>query len=361
MANMSHEIRTPMNGILGFADLLKTPELSGESQKLYIEAITSSGKRMLDIINDLIDISRIEAGQTELKKEKTNVTALLKEMLLFFTPEAEKKKISLKSDIRMSDDFEIETDRTKLAQIITNLLKNALKFTPRNGLIELSSWIEDGNHIFFSVSDNGMGVRKELQGKIFERFRQGDRADEHEGVGLGLAISRAYVEILGGEIGIESEPGLGSKFFFSLPFEKAAKEETAGISDTKQAQSTPRLNILVAEDDDLSYFLINETLKKNNISSIHAVDGKEAVDIIRDRHDIDLILMDIKLPVMNGLEATREIKKINPDVPVIAQSAYAGQEDIQRSIEAGCDDYISKPVDIRLLIDKINRFGQKRA
>ncbi|MGE5406315.1 MAG: response regulator [Methanosarcina sp.] len=361
MANMSHEIRTPMNGILGFSDLLKTPELSGESQKMYIEAINSSGKRMLDIINDLIDISKIEAGQTEVRNENTSIPDLLRELVLFFKPEADKKNITLKTDIRLpSSEFSINTDRTKLAQIITNLVKNALKFTHSGGTIELACRIKDERSLILSVKDNGTGVRKELQDKIFERFRQGDRADEHDGVGLGLAISRAYVEMLGGIIGIESEPGKGSDFFFTLPLPVIP----GGYMQKEGGDIKPgmphQLNILVAEDDEISYFLIKETLTRNNITPLHATNGREAVNIVKSGKDIDLILMDIKLPVMNGLDATREIKKINPGIPVIAQSAYVSQEEIQRSIEAGCDDYISKPVDIKELFRKIMRFNVVR-
>jgi CheY-like chemotaxis protein/anti-sigma regulatory factor (Ser/Thr protein kinase) len=358
MANMSHEIRTPMNGILGFADLLKSPELSGESQKLYIEAINSSGKRMLDIINDLIDISKIEAGQTELRKEPANIPDLLRELIVFFRPEADKKNIQLKLEIHLPDYKSItETDRTKLAQVITNLIKNALKFTKPGGTIELKCTLKDQKILLFSVKDNGSGIRKDLQEKIFERFRQGDLAEEHDGIGLGLAISKAYVEMLGGQIGVESEQGKGSEFFFTIPYIGNVNQENAEAAPDDSTETPHRLTILVAEDDDMSYFLINETLRKNNINSVHASDGREAVKIFHDRNDIDIVLMDIKLPLMNGIEATREIKKINPDIPVIAQSAYVSQEEIQKSIDAGCDDYISKPVDIKLLMSKIMKYG----
>ena len=218
LANMSHEIRTPMNGILGFADLLREPGLSDDEQKLYIEVINSSGKRMLDIINDLIDISKIESGQMEIKKERISIVKLLKELIVFFTPEAEHKRVVLKDNIQLpATDYYIETDRTKLAQIVTNLLKNALRFTLEYGSIELGCNVHDKSNLLFYVKDSGAGIRKELQDKIFERFRQGDQADKHEGVGLGLAISKAYVEMLGGRIGLESEPGKGSTFFFTIP------------------------------------------------------------------------------------------------------------------------------------------------
>lgn len=218
LANMSHEIRTPMNGILGFADLLREPGLSEEEQKMYIEVINSSGNRMLDIIKDLIDISQIESGQTEIKKENTDISKLLKELKVFFTLEAEEKGVVLKDNIQLpTEEYFIETDKTKLAQVITNLLKNALKFTRKNDFIEIGCNAQDKLNLFFYIKDSGAGIRKDIQDKIFERFRQGDQADKHEGVGLGLAISKAYVEMLGGRIGLESEPGQGSTFFFTLP------------------------------------------------------------------------------------------------------------------------------------------------
>jgi CheY-like chemotaxis protein len=343
-----------MNGILGFADLLKIPELSGESHKMYIDAITQSGRRMLDIINDLIDISKIEAGQTEIKIENTNLPALISELLMFFRPESEKRGIYLRSEIQLPEDLQLlRTDRTKLAQIITNLIKNALKFTPRDGMIEVGCRLHEEDSILIYVKDSGMGIRKELQGKIFERFRQGDSADLHEGVGLGLAISKAYVEILGGKMDLDSEPGKGSLFFFTIPVNRS---EYKGIRKEEQDQETSitqGLCVLVAEDDELSYTLLKETLKRSGISTCHARNGLEAVEMVKTLENISLILMDIKLPEMNGLDATREIKKFKPEVPVIAQSAYISQSDIREALNAGCDDYITKPIDIRLLMNKI--------
>lgn len=354
MANMSHEIRTPMNGILGFAELLKTPELSGESQKMYIEAITLSGKRMLDIINDLIDISRIEAGQTEIKKENTDLPVLIRELMLFFRPEADKKGIYLRSQNELPDEASLViTDKTKVAQIITNLIKNALKFTPRDGLIEVGCRLHDDQNVLIYVKDNGIGVRKEMQGKIFERFRQGEGADVQEGVGLGLAISKAYVEMLGGKIGIESEQEKGSLFYFTLPLSESVKPKQTSEEKSSSIEAVPGQCILVAEDDDLSYTLLREALSRVNITTCRAKTGREAVELVRNKDNISLILMDIRLPELNGTEATREIKSLKPEIPVIAQSAYISQADIRTALDAGCDDYITKPIDIRLLLNKI--------
>lgn len=357
MANMSHEIRTPMNGILGFAELLRTPEVSGESQKMYIDAITLSGKRMLDIINDLIDISKIEAGQVEIRKENTDIPVLIREMILFFRPEADKKGIYLRSQNELpAESNQVTTDKTKVAQIITNLVKNALKFTPRDGIVEVGCRIHDSNNILIYVKDSGMGVRRELQSKIFDRFRQGDGADMQEGVGLGLAISKAYVEMLGGKMGLESEPGKGSLFYFLLPLsadEKPTPVPTDNVSS--QVETIPGQCVLVAEDDDLSFTLIKEALSRAGITVCRAKTGREAVELVKTKDNISLILMDIKLPELNGMDATREIKKVKAEIPVIAQSAYISQADIRNALDAGCDDYITKPIDIRSLLNKIAR------
>lgn len=360
MANMSHEIRTPMNGILGFADLLKSPNLSGESQQKYIEIIEMSGRRMLDIINDLIDISKIESGQVEVKKQLFSITELMDELLEFFTPEARNRGINLDYVIRLQGhSANIETDRTKLSQIIINLIKNALKFTSRNGSIEFGCSVLNDQYLNFYVKDNGMGIRKELQRKIFDRFRQGDTSnlEIHEGVGLGLSITKALVEMLGGEIGLESEPEKGSIFFFTLPY-RTDEDVKPGIKTDPSYTSgpIPCVNVLIAEDDQPSYMLLKEILRQNNINSYHVNNGKEAVNMMKTHHDINLVIMDVKMPVMNGIEATQEIKKIKSDIPIIAQSAFVNENDIKSAIDAGCSDYITKPIRITELLNKIAHY-----
>jgi PAS domain S-box-containing protein len=355
LANMSHEIRTPMNGIMGFADLLKTPGLSGVSQKNYIEIIEMSGMRMLDIINDLIDISRIEAGQIEIKKELTDIPGLLDDLFQFFIPESNNKGIRLTLEVQLQpDESLVETDKTKITQIVTNLVKNALKFTKSSGEIEIGCKMQGNSEVLFYVKDTGSGIRKELHEKIFDRFGQGDKS-HHDGVGLGLAISKAFVEMLGGRIGIESEPGKGSVFFFTIPFIRNQATEFSDYTEKKARISTPSpvLNILVADDDDISYYLLKEILKKRNIITHRAKNGLEAVNIVKNKTSFDLIIMDVKMPVMNGLEATRQVKEIKPGIPVIIQSAFVNDLEIEQSYQAGCDDYISKPIDVSELIEKI--------
>jgi PAS domain S-box-containing protein len=359
MANMSHEIRTPMNGILGFADLLKSPNLSGESQQKYIEIIEMSGRRMLDIINDLIDISKIEAGQIEVKEQTFNIVELMDELLDFFTPEARNRQIELKYEIKLDNRIHtLTTDRTKLSQIIINLIKNALKFTSQDGTIEFGCGIKDSEYLQFYVMDNGLGIRKELQTKIFDRFRQGDtaKAEVHEGVGLGLSICKALVEMLGGEIGVESEPGVGSVFYFTIPYENFKNDINPAGESKNFTNNLPCVNVLIAEDDQPSYILLKEILKQNNINSYHVNNGRDAVSMMKEHTDINLVIMDVKMPVMNGIEATQEIKKIKSDIPIIAQSAFVNEIDIKNAIEAGCSDYITKPIKINELLNKIAHY-----
>lgn len=356
IANISHEIRTPMSGILGLADLLKVPDLSSESQTTYIEAIISSSNRMLCIINDLINISKIEAGQIEIRKEVTDINKLIDELFIFFLPEANKKGIVLKinKELPVNKIF-VKTDKTKLSQVITNIIKNALKYTSE-GFIEFGCRMKDDSLLFY-VEDTGLGIKKEHQEMIFERFKQGEVSNSGipEGVGLGLAISKAYVEELGGTIWVKSAPTKGSVFYFTIPF----KEPVVNVPSKKREEKTVKIslaNILIAEDDDFIFLYLNEVLKQNNMNAIHAINGEEAVNVIKNNPNIDLIIMDGRMPVMGGLEATRKIKKIRPEIPIIALSAMAHDTDIQDALEAGCVAYLTKPIDIKVLLNTISTY-----
>ncbi|MFO7655813.1 MAG: PAS domain S-box protein [Bacteroidales bacterium] len=357
LANMSHEIRTPMNGILGFAELLRQPELTNDLQSKYVEVIQRSGNRMLNIINDLIDISKIEAGQMEVYPEDTNIGKVLDEVYLFFKPEANDRQIDLSYSKNFPPNLMIKTDITRLNQILSNLVKNALKFT-KKGCIEFGCHVKN-NILEFFVRDTGMGIAPELQNRIFDRFIQGDisLSRPYEGTGLGLSISKAFIEMLGGRIWLKSEPGKGSVFYFTLPVTEVEPhpEKAQTISDFESDAFKNSL-ILVVEDDDYSYLLIKEMLEKKGIKTIRAADGNEAVDKIQKISGINLVLMDIKMPNMNGLDATRLVKQLRPDLPVIAQTAYASEEHRQQFLLAGCDDYIAKPIDRILLLEKLDRF-----
>lgn len=348
LANMSHEIRTPMNGIMGFAELLKEKNISSKEQKEYIEIIEKSGTRLLNIINDIVDISKIEAGQMNVVFSETNIGELLQYIQTFFKPETQDKGLLLVLK-NLSDDEEciITTDREKLYAILINLVKNAIKYTIK-GIIEFGYEKKD-NHIKFFVKDTGIGISKKMQTAIFERFIQADFNDKmaRQGAGLGLSIAKAYVELLGGKIWIESELGKGSIFYFTVPCMIKYKENnTSQIKMlTSQAdRQIDKLKILVAEDDTISRMLIQKVVEPYSKEIINARTGVEAVKMCRNNSDIDLILMDIQMPQMNGYEATKEIRKFNKNVIILAQTAFALEGDKEKTIEIGCNDYISKPI-----------------
>ncbi len=367
LANMSHEIRTPMNGILGFASLLKEPDLSGQEQQQFIRMIEKSGARMLNIINDIIDISKIESGQVENSISETNINDQIEYMYSFFKPEVERKNLqfSFKNSLPAKESI-INTDREKIFAILTNLVKNAAKFT-EEGSIEFGyNLVETDNYpsLQFFVKDTGIGIPKNKQEVIFERFAQADVFDTKalQGAGLGLSISKAYVEILGGKIWVESEEGKGSVFYFTIPYIPEPKEKavlnTVAPADEVLDQ-VKKLKPLIAEDDEASELFISTVVKKISKEVLSTKSGLDAVDISRNNPDIDLILMDIQLPEMNGYEATRQIRQFNEDVIIIAQTAFALTGEREKAIEAGCNDYISKPINKDELGALIQKYFQK--
>ena len=347
LANMSHEIRTPMNGILGFAGLLTSPNLTGEKQQEYIKIIENSGKRMLNIINDIVSISKIESGILEVNISESNLNNQMEYIHNFFQSETDKKDILfiIKNSLAKKNVM-IKTDKEKLYAVMTNLVKNAIKFT-NTGSIEFG-FEKKGKFLEFYVKDSGVGIRQEQKTLIFERFRQGSESlsRNYEGAGLGLSISKAYVELLGGKIWVESEEGKGSTFYFTIPFiaiQKEIKVNKIVVADLNEKNQTKNLKILITEDDETTQELISIQIKKYSKEVLIARNGIEAIKICRDNPDIDLILMDVKMPQMNGYEATKQIRQFNNKVIIIAQTAFALLGDKEKSIETGFNDYISKP------------------
>jgi PAS domain S-box-containing protein len=360
LANMSHEIRTPMNGILGFADLLKEPELTGAERQEYISIIEKSGLRMLNIINDLIDISKVESGQMEIFISEINVNEQIEYIYNFFKPEVQKKGMHLfyRNGLQ-AEEAVIQSDREKLYAILVNLVKNAIKYSD-TGSIEFGYSLNE-KHLVFFIKDTGIGIPEDKKEAIFNRFIQADITDKRafQGAGLGLAISKSYVEMLGGSIWVESLEGNGSTFYFTIPYNANHEElisERKLVSPEPIEHSLKKLKILVAEDDESSEKLLTEILKKYCKEEIRVNNGKDAVKTCKDNPDIDLIFMDIQLPDMNGYEATREIRKFNKSVLIIAQTAYALTGDRELTLKAGCNDYISKPIDKRLLKEMIQKY-----
>ena len=376
LANMSHEIRTPMNGIIGFTELLKEPRITNETKLKYIEVIQKSGERMLDIINNLLDISRIEAGLTKVKLVKTNLSELFIELDNFFKPECEKKGLELIFKLDQNGEKNcIFTDEEKLSAILTNLIKNAIKFT-HEGSIEVECK-NDGENTLFTVSDTGIGIAKDRQSAIFERFIQADieDVDVYEGAGLGLAISKSFVKMLGGEIWVESFPEEkidqtdslvvgenmkhGSVFSFTIPCKGDVADkpdEIPGQTIQQKSLELPKLKILIVEDDDLSLMFLEIALKPIANEILIAQSGMDAIDTVKNNPDIDLVLMDVKIPKINGLDATREIRKFNTEVVIISQTAYGLTHDRQLALDAGCNDYISKPIKIEKLFALIGKY-----
>ncbi|MCB8999091.1 MAG: response regulator [Bacteroidales bacterium] len=371
LANMSHEIRTPMNGILGFASLLKDNSLSDETRQEYLKVIDDSGHRLMSIINDIIDISKIESGLVRLVSNKVNLNQQFDYLYNFFLPEANSKNLTLKcsKDFPDHESF-IITDSEKLTAVLTNILKNALKYTVK-GEIEFGYYILSENprgraksehpFITFYCKDTGIGIPHNRQKAVFQRFIQADIADTmaRQGAGLGLAISEAYVNLMGGKIWVESTLDIGSCFYFTLPFIPVVEKEQLKSKGKlkEEIKKLPRkLKILIAEDDQVSSRLLSIKVGKIAKHVFHVSTGLSAIEFMQENPDTDLILMDIKMPEMDGYDATRHIRRFNHDVVIIAQTAYGFAGDHEKALSAGCTAYISKPIVEKDLLNLIGNF-----
>jgi PAS domain S-box-containing protein len=386
LSNISHEIRTPMNGIIGFAELLKKPDLTGEQQQDFIRIIKKSSDRMLNTINNIVDISKIETGQMKLTLSETNINEQLEFICNFFKPEADTKGITLSLNTGLlNSQANIITDRSKIYAVLTSLLSNAFKYT-KKGRIEFGYDMVafDPLHIAetlhatslratdlkFYVKDTGIGVPADRRQAIFERFMQADISDTRafQGAGLGLSISKAYVEMLDGRIWVESDPGAetvgsngegkGSVFYFTIPYKIAtnqnpAIENTIPVGEVKKANK--KLKVLIVDDDEVSELLISVTIKQYSDKIFRVQTGNEAVEVCRNHPDLDLVLMDIKLPEMDGYQATRQIRQFNEKVVIIAQTAFGLTGDREKATGAGCNDYIPKPINLALLKKMIQK------
>ena len=355
--NISHEIRTPMNAIVGFCALLGEPDLNEQSRMDYIEVIIQSSNHLLAIISDIVDISNIEANIVKIAKNGININSTFKSLYDQFLPKVSEKKIQLicESDVPDSDAL-IIADNTKLKQILINLINNAIKFTDK-GYVKVGCVLRD-KFLEFCVSDTGIGIGEEYYQRIFDRFYQVQLSISrlYEGTGLGLAISKANVELMGGKIWLTSEPGKGSTFFFSIPYEKQAVE-TLAVNEKRVPEDfvfPEKKTILIAEDIDSNFKLVRFFLSNANTEIIRAANGKEAVQKFQSNKNIDLILMDIKMPVMDGYTAVKLIRETNNTIPIIAQTAYA--EDKEKAIDSGCSGFISKPFDKKSLLKVIHEF-----
>jgi PAS domain S-box-containing protein len=356
LQNMSHEIRTPLNGIIGFTTLLQDENIKKEEIKEYTSVIQQSGTRLLEIVNNVLDVSKIETGQVTITKKAFLINSLFSKLLTFFAPQAYSKNIKLSCHNLDDTKRIVYSDESKLIQIFTNLINNSLKFT-ETGRIDFGYKILDTD-IQFYVSDTGTGISNEYFNNIFDRFTQVDLkiTRGYEGAGLGLAICKGLVELLGGDIWLESEVGKGSTFFFTIPLIEAETElESDSIGITKELNLS-LCKILIAEDDWTSYQYISKLLANTEITILHADNGEKAVEYVSTIPDINLVLMDIKMPIMNGIEATKLIKQLRPELPIIAQTAYAFSSEREEILSVGCTDYISKPISKGDLLKLIEQY-----
>jgi len=365
LANMSHEIRTPMNGILGFANLLRDPDLSDEQKDLYLKHIDNSSNQLLHIIDDIIDISKIESGQLKITNRPVCINAILDEIYSSFfhrirgdAPGQKRVAFNLNKGVD-SPDFTIVTDDYRLRQIINNIIDNAIKFT-KEGHVIFGYTTRNSRYIEFYVRDTGVGIPAGKKEIIFDRFGQVSNKNLYQpsGTGLGLPISKSLVKLMGGEMWVESTEGQGSTFFFTLPL--VTKEVGEEFQDPISNKTYNWINkrILIAEDEELNWLFIKEMLRKTGAEILRAKHGKEVLDIAK-RSVPDVILMDIKMPEMNGIEATRQIRTYNREIPIIAQTAYVMAEEKEECMQVGCNHFVTKPLDRTIVMELIDSYFKK--
>ncbi|HBS88953.1 MAG: hypothetical protein A2W91_05870 [Bacteroidetes bacterium GWF2_38_335] len=352
--NISHEIRTPMNAICGFADMINKSGTSFEKIKEYSKIIKNSSFQLLSVVNDILTVSSLENRKEEYNSGKVNINRIFSDLYAIFSPQTNSKGIEFSLSLPLpSDKSIISTDGTKLTQIIANLISNSVKFT-QAGRIDAGYIVQNDSLLFF-VKDTGIGIKKQMQEIIFERFKQADPSisANYGGTGLGLSISREFAKIIGGELSVDSEPGKGSSFYLNLhgSFE-TDKEEKEII--TKQVFNKSK--ILIADDEHVNIILIKEMLSGSEIDFICAANGVEALTFCENDSEISLVLMDIKMPEMNGIEATQKIKKFNPELKIIALTAYGLDIEIEKYKECGFDNYLTKPVNYEVLMTLLKKY-----
>lgn len=368
LGNISHEVRTPLNGLLGFAQLLESQSFPPQEVKRFAGIIVKKANELLSLFNEILDLSLIEANQMRIIPKQVNINQLLYDIYSTFLldEKVQNKVVALRIGNMLPEDFEFTTDPIRLKQILYNLIENGLKFT-KQGFVEFGTKLLETGELEFYVKDTGIGMPKSQFEAIFERFRQIDTdfiRREYEGAGIGLPLCKGLVKLLGGRIWVESELGQGSTFYFTIsPFKTEMIEKDKKYDDFRNLDYTieDKFVFLVAEDDYINSVVLEKFLQKNfNCEVLNAKNGKEAIEIAQNRKDIDLILLDIRMPIVDGYTAFSEIRKINPDVPIIAVTAYAYTEDRKKIIQFGFDDYISKPFDLKEVGAKISKIIYER-
>jgi PAS domain S-box-containing protein len=356
--NISHEVRTPLNGILGFAEIMAQQGLTEDEKRESLAMLFESSDRLLDTITCYMDISLLTSGSMAVNKKDFSPGKIIAKVLDGFKLKCSERHLELLSDIPEHDSsITASSDPEIIQKILNHLLNNAIKFTGK-GSVSVG-YVAGENDLEFFVKDTGIGIGKESIGIIFDQFVKEERGplNPTEGSGLGLSITKGLVELLGGKIRVESEKAIGTSFYFTIPCTGKLSSDQGKITNEGKATVHRKNVILVAEDDETNFFYLRALLKQNTTAEvIHALNGKEAVDFFMENPDIGLILMDIKMPVMNGLEATRIIKAVSPGIPIIAITAYAMAGDETRILDAGCDHYLTKPIDKKQLLSRIAEF-----
>ena len=362
LANMSHEIRTPMNGIIGFANLMRDPGLEEDKKDLFLKHIDQSSNQLLHIIDDIIDISKIESGQLKISNKPVRINLVLDEIYSSFfhriRGDAPGQKLV---DFRLkkgddSNDFTLVTDDFRLRQVFNNLIGNAIKFT-REGHITFGYNLKDHRHVEFFVSDSGIGIPHNKTRIIFDRFGQvnPEHTLQPAGTGLGLPISKSLINLMGGEMWVESEVNKGSTFYFTLPLVVEGPVEEPRIPFSNKTYNWSNRHILVAEDEELNWFFIKEMLRQAGATVHRALNGQEVVEQAS-KLSPDAILMDIKMPELNGIDAARKIREFNKKVPIIAQSAFVMTEEKEESLRAGCNHFVNKPLDRTTIMELLDSY-----
>jgi len=348
LANMSHEIRTPMNSILGYSELLSDKDITEEERKHFSVIIANSSNQLMQLINDIIDISKLEANQLKVYLKECDINEVCRNCYdIFINSELIKTKQELSLVLSLPDKFKrviAVTDANRLQQVLINLINNAIKFT-QQGVIEFGFRVEQQTEhpsLQFFVKDSGIGIPPEKFELIFERFRQATEDGSHKGTGLGLSISKGIIELLQGSISVESTPGEGATFSFSIPYIKAGSAHPDHVGPKRSLDLINKL-IVIAEDDPYSYLYVNQLLKDSGAELHHVNDGSQLMEFLRQRVP-DLILLDINMPIMNGYDCLREIREQKIPTRIIVQTAYAMSDERQRIMQAGADHYLSKPI-----------------
>ena len=360
LSNLSHEFRNPMNAIIGFSEMINSGNMDTEKRKEYARIITRKGNYILSLIDDIAELSKFETGNVTVNRKNCDINRVAGELFLEFKDikkDLEKDQIELRLNVPAPLTQEVYTDPGRLQQVLSNLLRNAFQFTEK-GTVEFGYEVKDAKTIQFYVKDTGIGVRKEDQKLVFNRFRQVEETSLRKigGSGLGLTLSRHIINSLGGKIWFESVANEGSTFFFTIPIAYQPEGIPEQAVEHKINYNWKDKVILIVEDDEINAQFLEAVLDQTQVQTLYANNGLQAIELCQTINKIDLVLMDIKMPEMSGYEACKKIKSFRPALPMIAQTAFAESVDRRKCMAAGFDEYISKPIDIELLFGKIFSF-----